>query len=97
MGLANVYAAVQAGVTHFETAFAGLGGCPFISDAAGNIATEDTAYMLHAMGFETGIDLWKLSAISRRYESLLGRRLPGKLYPLLTAPIGNATESQTRY
>ncbi|HID52157.1 MAG TPA: hydroxymethylglutaryl-CoA lyase [Anaerolineae bacterium] len=83
MGLANVLAALQCGVRHFDTAFGGLGGCPFIEDAAGNIATEDTAYMLHEMGIETGIDLAKLAAISREYEERLGKKLPGKLYTLL--------------
>ncbi len=83
MGLANVLAALQGGVRHFDTAFGGLGGCPFIDDATGNIATEDTAYMLHEMGIETGLDLAKLTAVSREYEERLGKKLPGKLYTLL--------------
>ena len=63
-GYANVFAALDAGVRQFDTAFGGLGGCPFIKNATGNIATEDTALMLHQMGFETGIDVAKISALS---------------------------------
>lgn len=84
MGLANVLAALQNGVRHFDTAFGGLGGCPFIQGAAGNIATEDTAFMLHEMGFDTGVDFQKIAHISRDFEKLLGKgSLPGKLYELL--------------
>ncbi len=74
------------GVRHFDTAFGGLGGCPFIDGAAGNIATEDTVYMLHQMGIETGVDIAAVGRISRRFEQLLGKALlPGKLYPLVTS------------
>lgn len=90
MGLANVVAALQQGVTQFDTAFGGLGGCPFIDGALGNIATEDTVYMLEAMGIETGINLAKLAQISLEYEKKLGRSLPGKIYKLLN---GDGTEA----
>jgi len=60
MGLANVYAALQAGVRQFDASAGGLGGCPFAPGAKGNVATEDVVYMLHGMGIETGIDLDKL-------------------------------------
>jgi hydroxymethylglutaryl-CoA lyase len=83
MGLANVEAALRGGVRRFDTAFGGLGGCPFIDGATGNIATEDTAYMLESMGIETGIDLDTLSQLSRVFEGLLGEALPGKMYKLL--------------
>jgi hydroxymethylglutaryl-CoA lyase len=82
MGLANVLAALRCGVQHFDTSFGGLGGCPFIDGAAGNIATEDTAYMLESMGVQTGIDLGRLSQISQGYEQKLGHALPGKMYKL---------------
>lgn len=86
MGQANVLAALAAGVRHFDTAFGGLGGCPFIAGATGNIATEDTVYMLHAMGIATGIDLARVAAVSQRVAALLDRdRLDGKLYRLLVA------------
>ena len=82
MGLANVLAALRCGVRHFDTAFGGLGGCPFIDDAAGNIATEDTVYMLAAMGIKSGIDINRLAQVSQRFEQELGKTLPGKLYRL---------------
>jgi hydroxymethylglutaryl-CoA lyase len=83
MGLANVVAALQCGVRTFDTAFGGLGGCPFIDGATGNIATEDTVYMLEEMGIDTGVNLDRLSQISRQYEKKLGQALPGKVYQLM--------------
>jgi hydroxymethylglutaryl-CoA lyase len=83
MGLANVLSGANSGISHFDTAFGGLGGCPFIDGASGNIATEDTVYMLEEMGIETGVNLGKVSRISREYEEKLGRALPGKLHQLL--------------
>jgi hydroxymethylglutaryl-CoA lyase len=82
MGLANVLAALRCGVRHFDTAFGGLGGCPFIDDATGNIATEDTAYMMETMGIAVGIDINRLAQVSRRFEQQLEKTLPGKLYKL---------------
>ena len=81
-GLANLTAALECGVNWFDTALAGLGGCPFIPGATGNIATEDTLYLLHSMGIETGIDLAGVAACSQRLEQFLGRPLPGKMYRL---------------
>lgn len=84
MGLANVFAALQCGVRIFDTSVGGLGGCPFIDGATGNIATEDTAYMLQQMGIETGVKLIRLAGVARRLQERLGKeRLPGKLYALL--------------
>jgi len=60
LALANIFAALQAGVTRFDTSAGGLGGCPFAPGAAGNAATEDVVYMLHRMGIETGVELDKL-------------------------------------
>lgn len=84
MGLANVIAAIEAGCTRFDTAFGGMGGCNFIPEALGNIPTEDTINMLHAMGYETGISIEKIAAVSRSLQDLLGQQLPGKLYQLST-------------
>ena len=64
-GLANVLAALPLGVNHFDTTFGGMGGCPFIKGASGNIATEDLVWMLSQMGIETGIDAGNIAAISR--------------------------------
>jgi hydroxymethylglutaryl-CoA lyase len=71
LGLANVYAALDAGVRQFDGGMAGLGGCPHAPGATGNIVTEDLVFMLEAMGFRTGIDLEKLVAARRIMEALL--------------------------
>ena len=82
LGLANVYAALEWGIRHFDTSIGGLGGCPFIPGATGNIASEDTVYMLESLGFKTGIDRQRLAAVTSKVASFLGRELPGKLYRL---------------
>ncbi len=82
-GYANLYAALEAGVRIFDTAFGGLGGCPFIKSATGNIATEDTAHMLHQIGYKTGIDIKKVAKVSKEMEELIGYQLPGQLYQLI--------------
>jgi len=81
-GLANLLAAYEVGVRQFDTAFGGLGGCPFIPGATGNIATEDTVHFFRQMGVETGIDLERVAAISREVEALTGAQLSGALYKL---------------
>ena len=82
-GLANVFAALEVGIRQFDTAFGGLGGCPFIKSASGNIATEDTAHLLHQMGFETGIDILKVAEVSRDMAGILGTELQGMMYKLV--------------
>lgn len=83
LGLANVYAALACGVTRFDTAFGGMGGCPFIPGATGNIATEDTVYLLESLGVRTDIDLGKVAAVSRRLEAFLGKQFTGKMHRLV--------------
>jgi hydroxymethylglutaryl-CoA lyase len=79
-GLANVVAALDAGVTSFDACLAGLGGCPFAPGASGNICTEDLVWMLHEMGLTTGIDVAKLLAIRDvLVEGLPGEKLAGHL------------------
>ena len=82
-GLANVLAALPLGVSHFDTTFGGMGGCPFIKGASGNIATEDLVWMLSQMGIETGIDAGKIAAISRSLESFFNKTFAGKMHRLL--------------
>ena len=82
-GLANALAALQVGITHFDSAFGGMGGCPFVKGASGNIATEDLAFMLGQMGVETGIDVSKIAAVSRSLEGFFNRRFSGKMHHLL--------------
>jgi hydroxymethylglutaryl-CoA lyase len=79
MGLANVVAGLRAGVTTFDASVAGIGGCPFAPEAAGNISTEDTAHMLLEMGYDTGINLDRLIEAARLAQRLLGRELPGQV------------------
>jgi hydroxymethylglutaryl-CoA lyase len=74
-GLANVLAALQAGVTSFESSVGELGGCPIPPGSTGNIATEDLVSMLEEMGIATGVDLPSLLACAGRAEAALGRRL----------------------
>jgi hydroxymethylglutaryl-CoA lyase len=74
-GLANVLAALDAGVRSFESSFGELGGCPVPKGATGNIASEDLVSMLHEMGYETGVDLDALVACARKVQAVLGRPL----------------------
>ena len=78
-GLANVLAALDAGVTSFESSFGELGGCPVPKGATGNIATEDLVSMLHEMGHETGVDLAALLDAARDVQAVLGRPLGSHL------------------
>jgi hydroxymethylglutaryl-CoA lyase len=82
-GLANALAAMQVGITHFDSTFGGMGGCPFIKGASGNIATEDLAFMLEQMGITTGLDMDKIAAISRSLENFFDKRFSGKMHHLL--------------
>jgi hydroxymethylglutaryl-CoA lyase len=84
-GLANVLAALDAGVDSFESSFGELGGCPVPAGATGNIATEDLVSMLHEMGIETGIDLPALLQCARRVQEILGRRLGS--HTLVAGPV----------
>ena len=81
--LANALAALQVGITHFDSAFGGMGGCPFVKGASGNIATEDLVFMFHQMGIETGIDASKIAVISRSLEDFFKRRFSGTMHQLL--------------
>ena len=72
-GLANVYAAYEAGIRSFESSFGELGGCPVPAGATGNVATEDVLSMLHEMGAETGVDLARLLEAARAAQNVLGR------------------------
>lgn len=71
--LANIYAALQRGITVVDSAVAGLGGCPYAKGASGNVASEDLVYFLNGMGIEHGIDLEKLIAAGNFISALLGR------------------------
>jgi hydroxymethylglutaryl-CoA lyase len=74
LGLANVVAGLEEGITTFDASLGGLGGCPFAPGASGNLVTEDLVLMLNAMGLKTGIDLEKLLAV----RAILAEALPGE-------------------
>ena len=75
-GIANVWAAVQAGATVVDASLGGLGGCPFAPEATGNVATEDVIYMLDRSSVMTGLELEALIAASRWFSGIMGKRLP---------------------
>jgi hydroxymethylglutaryl-CoA lyase len=85
LGMASVYAAMEAGAKAVETSFGGLGGCPFTKVAAGNVATEDLVHGLQRTGQRADIDLAALIGVSREVASHFGRELPGCVYK--TGPI----------
>ena len=78
-GLANVAAAVQHGVGVVDASLGGVGGCPFAPGATGNVPTEDVAYLLERMGYDTGLDLAALAGVVPWIEQRLGKRVPGLL------------------
>jgi len=79
MAIPNILAAMEYGVTHFDSSIGGLGGCPFAPGASGNVCSEDLVHCLHAMRISTGIDLDRLIAVSRRVQEIVGRTLPGQI------------------
>lgn len=79
MGLANVLAAVQAGIVRFDGSLGGLGGCPYAPGASGNIASEDAIHMLQAMGYDTGIDLERLLAVAAKLPQIVGHDVPAQV------------------
>ena len=82
LAMANAYVALKAGVRYFESAFAGLGGCPFTAVAAGNLCTEDFAHLLQRMGRRPDIELGKLTEVSRDAGRFFERALPGAIHRL---------------
>ncbi|MCA9728658.1 MAG: hydroxymethylglutaryl-CoA lyase [Candidatus Eisenbacteria bacterium] len=91
LGMANTFAALQAGVTTVETSWAGLGGCPFTKMAAGNVATEDFVHALHRQGDRPDVDLLRLIALARDVAAHFGREMPGYVYRCGPIPNGPAS------
>ena len=79
-GMANAVAAVEGGATVLDASVGGTGGCPVAPQATGNIATEDLVYLLHGMGYETGIDLEAMIETAEWMAEKLGKELPGQVY-----------------
>ncbi len=84
MALANVLASLNAGVREFDASIGGLGGCPFSPGATGNVATEDVALLLDAMGYDTGIDPLALVPVVRTAQAMTGTELGGKSFRWLS-------------
>ncbi len=84
LGLANVLAGLEEGITTFDASLGGIGGCPFAPGASGNIVTEDLVFMLQSMGYETGIDLAKLMKV----RAIVAAALPGEPLYGFTADAG---------
>jgi (R)-citramalyl-CoA lyase len=79
-GIANAAAAIESGATVLDASVGGTGGCPFAPRATGNIATEDLVYLLHGMGYETGIDLDALIEVASWLAQQLDKELPGQVH-----------------
>jgi hydroxymethylglutaryl-CoA lyase len=90
-GLANAYAALEAGCTSFESSFGELGGCPVPAGATGNIASEDLVSMFHEMGVDTGLDLEKLIDAARDAQTILGRKLTS--HSIVAGPVDWASNA----
>ncbi|MFV0385437.1 hydroxymethylglutaryl-CoA lyase [Paracoccus sp. (in: a-proteobacteria)] len=93
LGIANMVAGLHAGVRIFDAALGGLGGCPFVPKATGNIATEDAAFVCAQMGLDTGIDWQSLAAPVARAEALLARPLPGRASHVPAPPWDRAEDA----
>ena len=91
--MANLLAALQTGVRHFDTALGGIGGCPNVPQAAGNLATEDVVYMLEDMGVTTGIDLEAIIMAARLLETIVGTPLPGQVMKTAVAAVDRESAS----
>ncbi len=86
LGLVNLVAGLEMGVTRFDTSCGGLGGCPFVPGAAGNIATEEAVHLLSRLGIDTGVDVKKVAECTRHMAAVLGYLPPGRLWRLLVPP-----------
>lgn len=84
LGLVNLFTALDFGIREIDTSLGGIGGSPFIKDSKGNIATEDAVYLMEAMGYDMGVDLKKISKLSRTLEKKIGREyFGGTIYKLI--------------
>ena len=77
--MANVLASLELGIRTFDASLGGLGGCPFAPAATGNVATEDVVYMLHRMGYSTGLDLERLIQVNHWMQEKIAHELPSRV------------------
>ncbi|KTD65020.1 hydroxymethylglutaryl-CoA lyase [Legionella shakespearei] len=83
--IANIYASLDYGVHRFDSSVAGLGGCPYARGASGNVATEDVLYLMHGLGIETGVDIFKIVAAGDMICKVLGKKNQSKVANALLA------------
>jgi hydroxymethylglutaryl-CoA lyase len=86
--VANTYAALECGISRYDSSVAGLGGCPYARGASGNVATEDVLYLLHGLGIETGVDIYQIVAAGDMICKALGRKNQSKVANALLANLG---------
>lgn len=86
--IANIFASLECGVSRFDSAVAGLGGCPYALGATGNVATEDVLYLMHGLGIETGVDIFKIVAAGDMICKALGKKNQSKVANALLANQG---------
>jgi hydroxymethylglutaryl-CoA lyase len=86
--IANIVASLEYGINRFDSSVAGLGGCPYARGATGNVATEDVLYLMHGLGIETGIDIFKLVAAGEMICKVLGKKNQSKVANALLANQG---------
>lgn len=94
MGLANIIAAMNAGITNFDAAFSGLGGCPYAPGASGNLCSEDLIHMCEEMGIQTSVDLDKTIKIAKKVEELVGHKTES--YMLRAGKIKDLTKEKPK-
>jgi hydroxymethylglutaryl-CoA lyase len=83
--IANIYASLEYGIHRFDSAVAGLGGCPYARGATGNVATEDVLYLMHGLGIDTGVDVFKIVDVGNTICKILGRKNQSKVANALLA------------
>lgn len=86
--VANTYAALECGISRYDSSVAGLGGCPYARGASGNVATEDVLYLLHGLGIQTGVDIYQIVAAGDMICKALGRKNQSKVANALLANLG---------
>jgi isopropylmalate/homocitrate/citramalate synthase len=94
--LANVVEGLREGVRVFDSSAGGLGGCPYAPGAAGNLATEDLLYLLHGMGYETGVDLAKIADATRNLADVTGRTPASRVFAAMKAAATRSEETPVR-
>ena len=94
MGLVNLNEALKFDINEIDTSMGGIGGSPFIETSSGNIATEDTIYMLQNMGYDIGIDIKKISSLSRMLEKDIGESyFSGRVYKTIYTFYSNSPKN----